>query len=150
MNNPLFKNLLVPTDGSKDSVEASKLAFRIAQEQRAQVTVLHVVDLELLEHTVGFSERPRSEVRDRMRREGENYIEHLGKIAQRYEVDVRREIREGDPHQEIVDLADEEGVDLIVMGHVGRRGPRRKIVGSVAERVIRFAHCPVLVCRGQR
>ncbi|MDX1686914.1 MAG: universal stress protein [Candidatus Promineifilaceae bacterium] len=149
MSNPLFGRLLVPTDGSKDSVEAGELAFRIAQEQRAQVTVLHVVDLDLLEQTVGFSEKTRSEVRERMRREGENYIRHLEKIAQRYEVEVREAIREGDPHKEIVDLADEKGVDLIVMGHAGRRGPRRKIVGSVAERVIRFAPCPVLVCKGQ-
>lgn len=150
MDDPLFEHILVPTDGSQDSVEAGELAFRIAREQRAQVTLLHVIDLEVLEQTAGFAERSKSEVRDRMQREAENYLAHLERIAQRYEVDVRRAIREGDPHQEIVDLADENGIDLIVMGHTGRRGPRRKILGSVAERVIRFAHCPVLVFSGQQ
>ncbi len=58
-----------------------------------------------------------------------------------------REVREGEPYQEIVALADEIGVDLIVMGHVGRRGPRRILIGSVTERVIEFAHCPVLVVK---
>jgi nucleotide-binding universal stress UspA family protein len=77
--------------------------------------------------------------------QGQNYLDHLERLAERYQVETRRHLVEGDPYREIVDFADKSGIDLIVMGHAGLRGPRRKIAGSVAERVIRFAHCPVLV-----
>lgn len=85
-----------------------------------------------------------SEVRDDMERRGQKSLDHLQKMAEDDHLDTKWQILEGDPHREIVDL-EKRGVELIVMGHAGLRGPRRKIVGSVAERVIRFARCPVLV-----
>jgi len=56
-------------------------------------------------------------------------------------------VREGDPGHEIVDLANEVGAELIVMPSHGRKGVKRVLLGSVTERVLRFAHCPVLVLR---
>ncbi|MFO7717364.1 MAG: universal stress protein, partial [Desulfohalobium sp.] len=53
----------------------------------------------------------------------------------------------GDPGEEIAKHADELGVDLIVMPSHGRRGVKHLLLGSVAERVLRYAHCPVLVLR---
>ena len=55
----------------------------------------------------------------------------------------------GDPGQEIVKCADALGVDVIAMPSHGRTGLRRLLIGSVAERVLRLAHCPVLVLRGK-
>lgn len=52
---------------------------------------------------------------------------------------MQKEIREGEPHEEIVALADEMGAGLIVIGHVGQRGPRRIFIGSVTELVIESA-----------
>lgn len=141
----LFHDLLVPTDGSENSLQAGELAFRLAEQQRARVTLLHVVDPEVLKETIQVSEESEEQVRGKMERQGQNYLDHLERVAERYQVETRREMLEGDPYREIVDLAGERGIDLIVMGHAGLRGPRRKIAGSVAERVIRFAHCPVLV-----
>jgi nucleotide-binding universal stress UspA family protein len=147
-SDPLFERLLVPTDGSQTAVEAGRLAFRVAEAHGASVTLLHVLDPVVLDESVRVSDRSRDEVRDRMEREGRAYLAQLEAIAQDRDLEVSTVMREGDPYREIVDLADEIGADLIVMGHSGRRGPRRKIAGSVAERVIRFANCPVLVSRG--
>ncbi len=55
----------------------------------------------------------------------------------------------GDPATEIVHLADQAGADLIIVGSHGRSGVTRLILGSVAESVVRHAHCPVLVCKAK-
>jgi nucleotide-binding universal stress UspA family protein len=56
-------------------------------------------------------------------------------------------LRTGDARDVIVDVAKEIGADLIVMGTHGRRGVRRALLGSIAEGVLRTAHCPVLTIR---
>lgn len=145
MDNPLFKRLLVPTDGSESSVKAGRLAFRVAKVHGAQVTVLHVIDVVEADELAHASEKTEEEVRAEMEGAARGYLRHLENVAQEYTVQVETVTREGEPYKEIVALAQAIGADLIVMGHVGRRGPRRKIMGSVAERVIRFAECPVLV-----
>ncbi|MGB7486028.1 MAG: universal stress protein, partial [Phormidesmis sp.] len=56
-------------------------------------------------------------------------------------------ILEGDPTAEIIDYAEQQKIDLIVMPSRGRTGISRFFMGSIAERVVRFAHCPVLVLK---
>jgi nucleotide-binding universal stress UspA family protein len=147
MNGSLFTHILVPTDGSDAAVEAGRLAFRIAKAYDARVTVVYVLDLEVVKHSARISDESRSEIEAHMSWEGQRYLDHLEDIARRLGVSVSRETREGNPHKEIVALGEEIGADLIVIGHAGRRGMERKVVGSVAERVTRFAHCPVLVVK---
>jgi len=60
---------------------------------------------------------------------------------------VTAELKHGVPAEVILDTAKEAGFDLVVVGTHGRRGVKRFLLGSVAERVIRHAHCPVLVVR---
>jgi len=61
----------------------------------------------------------------------------------------RREVRVGETYQRIVEYAEQEGIDLIVMGTHGRTGVSRLLMGSVAENVVRHAPCPVLLARAQ-
>jgi nucleotide-binding universal stress UspA family protein len=56
-------------------------------------------------------------------------------------------VRIGDPGHEIADCAAEIGADLVVISSHGRKGVKRLLIGSVAERVVRLSHCPVLVLR---
>jgi len=60
-------------------------------------------------------------------------------------VQIHTVVREGEPHKMITDVAKQEGVSLILMGSHGRKGLTRLLMGSVTERVIGFAPCPVLV-----
>jgi nucleotide-binding universal stress UspA family protein len=62
-------------------------------------------------------------------------------------VDVVRQVAVGSPYQKIIDMAEAEQVDLIVMATAGRTGFSRLIMGSIAERVVRTASCPVLTIR---
>ncbi|MEZ4657048.1 MAG: universal stress protein [Caldilineaceae bacterium] len=145
MADQVFQHILIPTDGSQSSVEASQLAFRIAKLSRAQVTALYVVDSAVLDEIARFSTQQRAEVRQELFENGRQYLAYVERLAQQANVAVQPEICEGVPYEEIVALAASIGADLIVMGHVGQRGPRRILIGSVTERVIEFAHCPVLV-----
>ncbi len=143
----IFKHILIPTDGSDASVHAAELAFRLARMCNSRVTVVYVVDVVALVNLVRFSEREQADVRGEMRESGWRYLDYLEDLARQYNVTVEKRLLEGEPYKEIVDLAAKEGVDLIVIGHVGQRGPRRILIGSVTERVLEFAHCPVLVVK---
>ena len=147
MTDPLFHQILIPTDGSQNSVQASQLAFRIAKLSGAQVTVLYVVDSAVLDEIARFSAAQRAEVQQELYENGKQYLAYVEGLAQQANLTIQREIREGVPYEEIVALAAAIGADLIVMGHIGQRGPRRILIGSVTERVIEFAHCPVLVAK---
>lgn len=147
MTDPLFHQILIPTDGSQNSVQASQLAFRIANLSGARVTVLYVVDSAVLDEIARFSAEQRAEVQQELYENGKQYLAYVEGLAQQANLTIQREIREGVPYEEIVALAATIGADLIVMGHIGQRGPRRILIGSVTERVIEFAHCPVLVAK---
>ena len=143
----IFYHLLIPTDGSEASIRAAELGFRLALVCKAKVTVMYVMDTSLMDELSRFSDRQRNDVRAELRESGWRYVDYLEELARNYHVSVEKVILEGEPYKEIVDLAQRSDVDLIVMGHVGRHGPRRILVGSVTERVIEFANCPVLVVK---
>jgi nucleotide-binding universal stress UspA family protein len=65
-------------------------------------------------------------------------------------VDVETKVLEGNPAVEITKFAADNGVDLIVMGTLGKSGIDRILLGSTAEKVIRIAHCPVLVIKSEK
>ena len=82
-----------------------------------------------------------------LRHEGEEAIKYIMQQAKRDGVDVRKWILEGQPAKEILKLAEEESIDLIVMGTLGRSGIEKFLLGSVADKVIRGSKIPVLVVR---
>lgn len=82
-----------------------------------------------------------------MRHEGDEAMRYIEELAKTEGVDVRKWIIEGQPAKEILKLAEEEWVDLIVMGTLGRSGIEKFILGSVADKVIRGSRIPVLVVR---
>jgi len=142
-----FRHLLVPTDGSDASVAAARLAFRIAHAFGARVDVLYVIDLLLCEELRRFDRRELEEIQRELLEHGERYVAVLREEAERLGLGVDTEVRRGDPFEEIVARAHDRGVDLIVMGHVGRRPRARVLLGSVAERVLEFAPCPVMIVK---
>lgn len=147
MSPSVFERILVPTDGSAGSIRAAQLAVRMLTGTGGRLSVLFVVDHAVLNELRRFGERTEAEVESELRDHGRRYLELLERDAVQAGVAVDTTVREGDPFEEIVALAKEIGADLIVMGHVGQRGTRRVLLGSVTERVLDFAHCPVLVVK---
>ena len=148
MSNYNFKNIqkiLVPTDGSDYSMRAAEYAINIAKTLSAQILVVFVVDEIVLEQIAKSTERERVETE--LKEDGRRYVNYAVGLAEKQGVKASSLIATGRPFEQIVHMAKGLNTDLIVMGTYGRRGADRILLGSVAERVIEFAPCPVLVIK---
>lgn len=143
-----FTYVLVPTDGSEYSMAAGRLAIGVARTYHARLGCLYVIDRVVLNELGRFGGKNMDEVRRELQDTGERALNYLARLAADWGVKAEIFIREGEPHIEILSLARQLGVDLIVLGQVGIRGPRRMLIGSVAERIIEAAECPVLIAKG--
>jgi universal stress protein A len=131
-----FKRILCPMDFDQNSLRALTIAAELAQERNATLRLLYVVPMPPgPEVAISFG-KIEAEVRTRLERLARQKVK--GKA--RYEVEVMM----GDPGVEILQAARRRGADLIVMATHGRKGLRHLVLGSVAERVVREAPCPVL------
>lgn len=137
-----IRSILHPTDFSEYSAAAMELAEALARRYGARIWIAHVAPPEEILHGAYFGAPPPP-------REDLATIEkklYAIKPADRT-IPVGYALLRGDPADEIVRLARRENCDLIVMGTHGRSGLQRVLVGSVAERVLRRAPCPVLTIR---
>jgi nucleotide-binding universal stress UspA family protein len=142
-----LKKILAPTDLSDTSVAGIRYALDLARLSGAEVTIYHVIGpeelrrngyRELLRDPVGATE---SELRRFL-----NY--HCGDLLPC--VETRTSVELGTPETNIVDRAKASRADLIVLTTHGRTGLAHVLLGSVAERVVRHAECPVLTIRPER
>ncbi|WP_321786279.1 universal stress protein [Burkholderia pyrrocinia] len=143
----MYSNILVALDGSDTSSRALDAALTLASETGARLTPVYVVDFLVPAYdTYGYDP---SILIDAFREEGLRVTDDAAKRMKARNVSGTPQISNVAPAgedipQRIVSLADEIGADLIVIGTHGRRGFRRLVLGSVAERVLRLARCPVL------
>lgn len=132
--------ILVPTDFSHTGDAALEYAASLAKEHGAQLLIVHVQELPRVyagDMYYGIAEPSTEEV--------------LGMLRDVKPVDgqipVEYRLLSGEPSEAIVRLSDDEHVDMIVVGSHGRTGFSRALLGSVAEAIVRKAHCPVVVCK---
>lgn len=135
----MYRRILLPTDGSVGTAHVAMQAFDLAEQYGATIHVLHVVDESLRALVDGFT-GAEGELESR----GRDAVERIERMAASHEVDVVTAIEEGDPAETILAYADEIGADLVVAGTHGRSGVERRLMGSVSERIVRRATCPVL------
>ncbi len=140
-----IKKILIPTDGSEHSLRAAEYGIGIAKMVGAQILVVFVVDEVVLDQLAKVTEREATE--RELKDDGLGYVNYVLGLAEKAGVNASSMVAEGRPFERIVHLAKELNVDLIVMGTYGRRGAERILIGSVAERVIEYASCPVLVVK---
>jgi len=143
---PNIRKILVPTDFSPRSDAALDYAAALATPLNAAVHLVHVVE----EPFAGEWEmyvRAAQEIRDQLDADARSRLATaVGRLDPRV-VPVSTGIRHGSAFEGILYEAKAIGADLIVMGTHGRSGLSHLMLGSVAERVIRGAHCPVLAVR---
>lgn len=137
----MYDRILVPTDGSEQRAVVEQ-AMDLAELADATVHALYVVDERALDYQP--SESGREETRDARREEGEEATRHVAEAGEDRGVEVVTAIEEGRPAQAIVDYADDEDADVVVMGTHGRSGVDRYVLGSVTEQVVRTSEVPVL------
>ena len=139
--------ILHPTDFSGCATQAQALAVELAGKLDAEIVLLQVL-VETPLYGEGVLSVPQIQtVYDAQRRWAEESLEaRAGDLRQRG-IKASWRLQVGVPFEEIVKVAEEERADMIVMGTHGRSGLNRVLLGSVAERVIRLARCPVLTAR---
>jgi nucleotide-binding universal stress UspA family protein len=137
-----FKKILVGFDGSAQSEKATESALALAQS----------LDSSLLLFAVARPPEPATIVElDAMLDDArEHFEDQFKKIIQRAKdlgVEMQTDIAVGHPVEQIVHRAETDHVDLIVLGRRGKSRWEKMLVGSTAEKVLRYAHCPVMVVR---
>lgn len=142
-----MEKILCPLDFSKCSDHALTYAIAMAQTFEAQLILLHVV-------MPPMSSLPGDPLLPEISRNAEEIEDACGKRLEEAEgpirdlgIDVQTTVVNGTPFAEIVRVAREEEVSFIVMGTHGRSGWQHLLIGSVAERVVRKAACPVLTVK---
>ena len=140
--------LLVPTDFSEDSEQAARYAVELAKRFQAEIHCIHVVDIpaDLLSTSDYYMTGPSEGFLDQIREESKKNLEAFAK-KNLEGTQVRTAFLEGSPFVEIIRYARNQEIDLVVIATHGRTGLRHVLFGSVAEKVVRKAPCPVLVVK---
>jgi nucleotide-binding universal stress UspA family protein len=136
-----WKNILLATDGSKNSDDATRKAIDFAMAYGGRIGIISVVDVpeELYAEAPSLVEKLVGKAR--------GYVDKVQFLASAAGVEAETHVREGASHSVIIRLAGDMPADLIVMGSHGRSGIKRLLMGSVTEKVIGHAACPVLVVK---
>ena len=141
-----INKILAPTDFSELSQAGVRYALELAKAVKAEVTIYHVVNLAEFKLTEGTSE-------ERLRpfpHPVQTYQQAMSRFTKTHfadltaDVKVHEKVEMGIAEKNIVNLAEEESMDLIVISTHGRTGLSHMLVGSVTEKVVRLARCPVL------
>lgn len=141
------RRILVPVDFSRTANRAYGYAKGLAPCSGAEIHVVHVLDTHYLSGALHMTIEPRDEMVGKWR---ERSREKLDRTYSGKEGDgpaVHLHLREGKPHEEILNAAGELKADMIVIGSHGRSGLERSIFGSVAEKVLKLADIPVLLIK---
>lgn len=146
MEGSLFKRILIATDGSENAERAASYGINIAKAIGAEVHALYVISTKHAVTTrtvMGWSEAFEEYLAD----EGEVAVENVRKLGEQVGVKVKPAYSKGIPADKILEYADENNIDLIVMGTHGLTGIKKFLIGSVAENVVRHSKVPVMVIR---
>jgi len=139
----MYDRILLPTDGSEEMGAVIEHAVSLADHHDATLHALYALDTASLNSLP--METSWETISSLLEEEGTTALEavdeHIG------DIDIEREIVEGSPSRRIVQYAEDQDIDLIVMGTHGRGGIDRLLLGSVAERVVRTSSVPVLTVR---
>jgi nucleotide-binding universal stress UspA family protein len=155
-----IKKIMLPVDGSATSNKAARIGISLSMKSKSDLIGLTVLDLTSLPYGYFLTRTGTSlhdEILEEKKREAKKWLDEVEgsvlEILNEEEYNViryRSEIIE-DPFSRvenaIVNYAETENVDLIVMGTRGRSGLKRSLLGSVASGVLTYAHCPVMVVR---
>ena len=133
----MFDSMVVGTDGSDTAREAVRQATGLAE--RLGATIHLVSAYEPVPEDLQWMVNPREDVT--------TTLEEAGEELKQSGIDVETHAREGDPADAILDVAEEQGADLIVVGNKGMTGAKRFLLGSVPNKVSHHAPCSVMIIR---
>ena len=138
----MYQSVLIPTDGSAGANRGIETGLDLARQYDAVVHALYVVDERIYGETPALSD---VELRfEQLETEGEGYLNDIATRGAAAGLDVTTSVARGMPHEIITAYADENDVDVIVMGRHGASAHPAPHIGSCTDRVLRTAAVPVL------
>lgn len=144
----MFEKILVATDGSEHGYSAAKAALELGKISGGMVTAIYVADTNRTSHLPDdmllFS------IRELLLKEGIEALKQVETLARDMGVAFECVVLEGNPGGEIISYAEANGMNLIILGAVGRTGLDKFLLGSVAEKVVRNSRIPVLTIPRER
>jgi nucleotide-binding universal stress UspA family protein len=144
-----YKRILCPVDFSSFSKAALKEAIALAKAMGSELCLMHAYQNPAYVLPMSGYVGPTADMITKIRQQLAEELEALAKGPRDEGIKTETLVVEGIPYKCIVDRANEWNADLIVMGTHGRTGLSHALTGSVAERVVRLAHCPVLITRAE-
>jgi nucleotide-binding universal stress UspA family protein len=138
----MYKKILVPTDGSEFAKKAQRHALFLAKVSGAEIVAVSVTENNFVNGLPLDDEI--YQLNQVLNERSEENLKEFDKLNEA-DIKITHVIREGSPARVILEVANEEQVDLIVMGSSGKSGFDRFIMGSVADKVVNSAKCAVLV-----
>jgi nucleotide-binding universal stress UspA family protein len=138
----MYKKILVPTDGSEFAKKAQRHALFLSKVSGAEILAVSVTENNFISGLPLEDEV--YQLNQVLKERSEENLKEFDKINED-DLKITHIIREGSPARVILEVAQEEDVDLIVMGSSGKSGFDRFIMGSVADKVVNSAKCAVLV-----
>ena len=153
-----FSKILVAIDGSEHSMKAAEYAIYLARDNNAQLIALTVLDITKIGYAASaFIASPMHglDELEQKRKEAHEWLDKVGKLTSSQKandaIHFKSQIEESmSVAGTIVDFAENQNIDLIVVGSRGRSGFTKLLLGSVASRVVTYASCPVLVIKWNR
>lgn len=148
-----ISKIVVPIDGSKNSMEAADYALKMAEKYHSEVAVVHVVNidpnLQLLGiYRLSYPDTIKKTIEE-ARTEAQKWFTEIIRNAEQKRIRIKTDVIDSPLSvvAALVNYADQEKADLIVIGTRGQSGISRMLLGSVASGVVTYAPCPVLVVR---
>jgi nucleotide-binding universal stress UspA family protein len=139
----MFSRILHANDGSEHAFQALSLALAIARQNNSEI---HMVSIEEVDYMPEFIEEIREEAGTAARR-FHTVLQRARAMAEDNHVKLRTHVLAGHPVRDIVRIAAELNVDLLVIGATGHSALYERMLGSRADRIIQLASCPVLVVK---
>ena len=138
----MYKKILVPTDGSEFAKKAQQHAMCLASVSGAEIYAVTVTENNFV-NGLPLDEEVK-QLNEMLKERSEENLKEFDKLNDK-NLKINHVIKEGSPAKAILEVANDENIDLIVMGSSGKSGFDRFIMGSVADKVVNSAKCAVLV-----
>jgi nucleotide-binding universal stress UspA family protein len=141
----MYEHILIPYDGSDEARKGAVHGIELAAALGATVHALYVMDLPGVPRALSIRD-DEEQIRKEYREYGEEVLAEICGVAEEHGVDCQTAIRTGSASEEVVEFADEEGMDAIVMGSA-YRGKLGSLLGGTTDKVVRTATVPVITQR---
>ena len=139
----MFAKILNANDGSETGFRSFTMAVALAKENGVELNMVCVEEIPYMPEFVQEVE----EQNERTARRIEGLLKHAQAVADAEQVKLKTHVLKGHPVRDIVRLAEELKVDLLVIGAVGHSALYERLIGSRADRIVQLAKCPVLVVK---